>query len=197
MSVGAIALNSRKLLRSLIGKKLLQVQRYIFVSDYEFYDPEIRDQESDGPTEFRTEDGMVFHVVSNTKQLAIEFIPGPCPRYGESYVGLDVTSNAFWSIRTNKSIEHIDALQSLYSPEGSPYAFGSEFFFHGVESFVVEYLSDEEHQDQTKDNRAICGPALPKNCHRLAFDGEEVAPWWFRRDAEQDDVSWRIWRKSN
>jgi hypothetical protein len=74
VTVAAMALNSRKLLKSLIGKKLSQVQRYVFISDYAFYDPEICDQESDGPTEFRTVDGMVFHVVSNTEQMAIEFI---------------------------------------------------------------------------------------------------------------------------
>jgi hypothetical protein len=95
VTVAAMALNSRKLFKSLIGKKLLEIQRYVFVSDYAFYDPAARDQESDGPTEFRTVDGMVFHVVSNTKEMAIEFISGPCPRYGESYVGREVTSNAF------------------------------------------------------------------------------------------------------
>jgi len=86
-----MGLNSKKLLKSLIGKKLSQVKRYVFVADYAFYDPEIRDQESDGPTESCTMDGMVFHIVSNTKQMAIEFISGPCPRQGESYV----TLNAF------------------------------------------------------------------------------------------------------
>jgi hypothetical protein len=161
-----LALNSRKLLRSLIGKKLAHVLRYVFVSDYAFYDLETRDQESDGPTEFRTVDGMVFHVVSNTKQMAIEFLSGPCPRYGESYVSRDVTSNAFWSIRTNKSIEHIDVLQSLYSAEGSQFAFGSEFFFQDVESFVIEYLSDEGHQDQIR----ITGPYAGPLCRRIAID---------------------------
>src|SRR5665213_2055872 len=112
-----MGLNSRKVLKSLIGKRLSQVQRYVFVADYAFYDPETRDQESDGPTEFRTVDGMIFHVVSNTEQMAVEFISGPCPRYGESYVVRDITANAFWPTRTNKSIEHIDALQSLFSPE--------------------------------------------------------------------------------
>jgi len=158
--------NSRTLLKGLIGQRLSQVQRHMFVSDYTFYDPEIRDQESDGPTEFRTVDGMVFHVVSNTKQMAIEFLSGSCPRYGESYVGRDCTSNAFWSTRTNKSIEHIDVLQSLYSPEESQFAFGSEFFFQDAESFVIEYLSDEEHQDQIR----ITGPYAGPPCRRIAID---------------------------
>lgn len=166
MTVAAMTSNSRKLLRNLIGKKLSQVQRYVFISDYEFYDPEIRDQESDGPTEFRTVDGMVFHVVSNTKQMAIEFISGPCPRYGESFVGRDVTSNAFWLTRTNKNIVHIDALQSLYSPEGSLFAFGSEFFFQDAESFAIEYLSDEEHQDQVR----ITGPYAGPPCRRVPVE---------------------------
>ena len=118
----------------------------------------IRDQESDGPTEFRTVDGVVFHVVSNTKQMAIELVPGPYQQYGESYVGQDVTSNAFWLTRTNKSIVHIDSLQSLYGPEESQASFGLEFFFRDAESFVIEYLSDEEHQDQIRITGPYAGP---------------------------------------
>lgn len=106
---------------------------------------------------------MVFHVVSNTKQMAIELIPGPSPRYGESFVSRDVTSNPFWSTRTDKSVVGIDALQSLYSPEGSLFAFGLEVFFRDAESFVIEYLSDEEHQDQVRITGPYAGPA----CRRV------------------------------
>jgi len=161
-------LKSRTFLGSLLGKKIVQVKRQLFANDYAFYDPEIRDQESDGPTEFRTADGVVFHVVSNTEQMAIEVMLGPAPRFGECFVSRDVTPNVFWSSRTNKSIAGVDALQSLYSPDESQFAFGLEVFFTDAESFVIEYLSDEEHQDQLR----ITGPYAGPPCRRVPLEPE-------------------------
>jgi hypothetical protein len=157
-------LESRGLLGSLVGKKLSRVQRQLFLNDYAFYTAETRDQESDGPTEFRTVDGTEFHFLGNTEQQSIEIFSGPSPRYGESFANKDITLNTFWSSRINKSIISMDVLQSIYGVEGALSAFGVEFFFDGAESFVMEYLSDETHQDQVR----ITGPYKGPPCLRIA-----------------------------
>ena len=83
---------------------------------------------------------------------------------GESFANKDITLNTFWSSRINKSIISIDALQSTYSVEGSGSAFGVEVFLDGAESFVIEYLSDEAHQDQVRITGSYEGPP----CRRIA-----------------------------
>jgi hypothetical protein len=78
-------------------------------------------------------------------------------------VARDVTANSFWTSRVNKCIIRLDLLQSLYAAEGARRAFGLEVFFADADSFVIEYLSDEEHQDQLR----ITGPYEGPSCRRI------------------------------
>lgn len=160
-------LSKTDLLGSLAGRRIDSVRRRLFRDDYNFYDPQIRDQEADGPTEVRTVDGLVFSIVGNTEEMAIEVVQGPMPEVGPSYDYHEVSSNEFWSTRVDKTIVAVDVLQSIHEGSGGKSAFGIEVFLDQADSFVIEYLSDEEHVDQTR----VTGPYAGPLCRRIRIAG--------------------------
>ncbi|MCL4852247.1 MAG: hypothetical protein KJZ78_12810, partial [Bryobacteraceae bacterium] len=163
----ASLLSKTDVLGSLVGRRIDGVRRYLFRDDYNFYDPQNRDQEADGPTEVRTDDGLVFTIVGNTEEMAIEMIQGPVQGIGSSYDCHEVSSNEFWSPRVHKTIVAIDVLQSIHEASEAKSAFGIEVFLDHAESFVIEYLSDEEHVDQTR----VTGPYAGPLCRRIRIAG--------------------------
>ena len=160
--MGAL-LSKTDLLESLPGRRIARVRRWLFNDDYNFYDSQIRDQEADGPTELTTEDGLVFSVIGNTEEMAIELVEGPMTGIGPSYASQEVSSNEFWLSRIAQPIVAVDVLQSVHKDVTAQSAFGIEMFLDQADSFVIEYLSDEEHIDQTR----ITGPYAGPSCRRL------------------------------
>ncbi len=163
----ASPLSNTHVLATLIGRRIDGVRRYLFRDDYNFYDPQNRDQEADGPTEVHTDDGLVFSIVGNSEEMAIEISQGPVPEIGSSYDRHEVSSNEFWSPRTHKTIVAIDVLQSIHESPEAKSAFGIEVFLNEADSFVIEYLSDEEHLDQTR----VTGPYAGPFCRRFRIVG--------------------------
>ena len=159
-------LSSKALHKQIVGRSLARVKRHLFIPEYEVSDPSTRDESSDGPTEFITTDGLVFHVLGNTEAMSVEVFPGPCPSFGETFVERDVTSNAFWSQRMHKRVFALYALQSLYGPKDSASAFALEIVFWEGQSVVIEYISDDEHIDQIRLTGCYDGP--PSNRISLA-----------------------------
>ena len=163
----AALVSKTDLLGALAGRRIVKVRRQLFVDDYNFYDPQIRDQEADGPTEITTDDGLVFSVVGNTEEMAIEVVEGPMTEVGPSFANQEVSSNQFWSSRIDKTIVAVDVLQSIHEAPNVQAAFGIEVFLNRADSFVIEYLSDEEHVDQTR----VTGPYSGPPCRRIRIEG--------------------------
>lgn len=149
---------SKSVLQRIVGSALARVKRHVFMPEHEVSDAATRDESSDGPTEFTTIDGFVFHVLGNTEEMSVEVFPGPCPKFGETFVERDVSSNGFWLRRLGKQICSLDALQSLYGAANSASAFALEMAFLGAEPVVIEYLSDDEHIDQIRLTGSYSGP---------------------------------------
>lgn len=156
-------LSSKSLARKIVGSTLARVKRFVFMPEYECFDSTTRDESSDGPIEFTTGSGFIFHVLGNTEDMSVELRLGPCPRLGETFVERDVSANAFWSHRLGKKIRDLDALQSLYGSEDSAAAFALELTFSEAEPMVIEYLSDNEHLDQIRITNVYNGP----RCKRI------------------------------
>lgn len=141
------------------------VQRQLFVDDYNFFNPETRDQESDGPVEFFLDDNTVFYLISNTDDMSVDISLGAMPRFGPSfYPNRDVSSNEFWSRRIGKKISAVDVLQSVYEPADVLSAFGLEIFLDRADSFLVEQGISEY---QLRVAEAYAGPP----CRRVRLCG--------------------------
>ena len=156
------------LLCGLLRKRITSVRRQLFVNDYDSYEPAIREQESDGPAEFVIDDETVFHLTSNTEEMAVDIVEGSMPRLGPSFCPIrDVSFNKFWSARIGKRITAVDVLQSAYKPASVQSGFGLEIFLDETDSFVVEDLSDREHVDQIR----LSGPYAGPPCRRVPLCG--------------------------
>jgi hypothetical protein len=133
----------------LLGSCLVKIERQVFQTDFEFYDPSCRDEESDGPIQFTTDCGIVFWIAANTELMSVDSYLGVMLKYGSTYSWRDVGANSFWNTRVGRQITDVWALFSNRQKDvASP--FGLEFCFQGAAPFVVEYLSNENHLDQIR-----------------------------------------------
>jgi hypothetical protein len=158
------------LMKKLIGKKIVRVRRCVFDDDYRHYGIEERDQASDGATEFLTGDGFTITVIRDTDAMAVQLVAGPIADEGENFHLKDVTGNSFWSARLGRTIIMIDALQSRYEPSAAAF-FVMEVFFDQAPSFVIEYVSDEDHVDQIH----LCSQYQGPECRRLSVTNGDLA----------------------
>jgi hypothetical protein len=150
-------------LESIVGSRLVRVERQIFRSDFDYYDEACRDEESDGPIQFTAECGSTFYVAGNTERMSVEIFAGPMPRWGSTYFLREVTVNSFWAPRMGKRIASIYALVSDRQP-ASAAPFGIEFHLESAEPFTIEYLSDDDHLDQIRITGQCAEPFARRNC---------------------------------
>ena len=157
---------NRLLLETFLDQEITKVRREIWLPDFESLDPKIRDEESDGPIELTFCNGVTIGIFSNTEEMSIEIKEGPIAAPSSAFVSRDLTENSFWLARVGKPIERIDVLQSIYDSPLSAIFFGVELFCLGADSFVVEYISDEDHTDQIR----ITGPYAGPDCRRTRVE---------------------------
>ena len=144
-----------KLLKRLLGKKIVRVSRQLFRDDMAYEDYE---QAADGPVQFSFDDGTTIHVVALTEQISVGIAKGEMDVYGDSYFYADVTDNDFWKPRLNQAICHISLLQLEDADARYPGEVAIEFEFQNGKKAVMEYLNDEECPDMIRVAARYDGP---------------------------------------
>jgi hypothetical protein len=157
--------DSGALLASLQGQKIASVRRQVLQSDYDELPFDVRDEESDGPTELRFSDGRTLHFVPYTEQMSVHIGVGPMPSWGEHFIIIDPSANPFWTERIEHTVEHVHVLVSTYASSDNRSEFGVELELEGGRKVVLEYLSDEGHPDVLR----VTGSHPPGDCRQLAI----------------------------
>lgn len=135
------------LLKTLLGKKITSVKRQIFKDDM---DMEAYQQNADGPIEFRLDDNTMVHFISETETFSIGVVSGEMPRYGNSYLLVDVSDSPFWHDRIRQEISQIVYLKSSEWSEDYPSEFGVEIVFANGKKILIEYLDEENYPDMMR-----------------------------------------------
>lgn len=127
------------------GKRLLRVVRQVVPEDYGFYPEQTRNELSDGTLELSFEDGSVLCLEAHTEHMSVA-VSSARTKIAR-YLSLDLTGTPFWQ----RVVEHtLSDLQVLVSPYASPdcrQEFGLLVTMSNGETFLVEYISDEEFTD--------------------------------------------------
>lgn len=143
------------ILESLLGRKIVQIKRQIFLGDLDLKNFE---QSADGPIEFKLDDNRSINFFPITSVNSVGIEERCMKRYGESYQLKDVTGNSFWEKRRNIKIVSLKILKSKYASEENPEEFGLQFILENDENFLIEYLNDEEIPDTLRLAEEYLGP---------------------------------------
>lgn len=142
------------LLKSLLGKRIVSVKRQIFKDDMDLNDWQ---QNADGPIEFQFDNDMVIHFIVKTELDSIGVIVGKMPRYGDSYLPIDVSNNSFWFARVGHEIIRLTLLKSPEWSGDYPSEFGVEVLFSNGKKALVEYLNELDHPDMVRVSEGYSG----------------------------------------
>ena len=136
-----------RLLKSLLGKRIISVKRQLFKGDMDLPDYE---QNADGSVEFTTNDGLAIHFVADTEAYSVGIASGEMPLYGDSYELVDVSSNSFWDERVDQEITQVTLLKSTDWSDDYPCEFGIKISFANEKEVLIEYKDEEDHPDMIK-----------------------------------------------
>ncbi len=133
-----------KLLKSLIGRKIVFVSRYILKSDFYLDDFQ---QNADGSVEIKLDTGTVIHFRAFTTGASVAVFEGKAPLYGDSYVYMNVSHNSFWSSRIGQKIASINILQVESFDKYYPAECVLEIIFENKTTACMEYIDNEDFFD--------------------------------------------------
>ena len=139
--------DARALLAGLRGRRIVMVRRQVLLSDYEELAPNIREEESDGPTELAFDEGTIIHFIPDTEQMSVRVGEGAMPAWGEHFAWIEPAANDFWAERLARPVTGICVLVSDYSGPESRSELGLELQLEGGVQLFIEYLSDESYAD--------------------------------------------------
>lgn len=143
-----------RLLRKLLGKRIISVKRQLFKSDMDLPDYE---QNADGPVEFTISDNLAIHFVADTEALSVGVASGVMPLYGDSYELADVSNNSFWGERVGQETTQITILRSTDWSKDYPCEFGVEILFANGKKALIEYKDEEDYPDMIKVTGSYAG----------------------------------------
>jgi hypothetical protein len=147
MSCFVYPTDAKDVLAKLIGRSICRIRRQLLRSDYDELSSTIRDQESDGTTELKMDDGTLIKFDSHTESMSVQVSLGEVDTRREHHLLADVSGNEFWSTRVRRKVLSIDVLISKYASPTGKGEFAVAFQLEGDLRFVIEYLSDDEHTD--------------------------------------------------
>ena len=136
-----------KLLKNLLGKKVVLVKRQLFKSDMDLADFE---QNADGPVELTISDDSVLHFVADTEGFSIGVVPGEMPHYGDSYNLRNLSGNVFWGDRVDQEITQLTLFKSSDYSDDYPSEFGLEISFINGKKVLIEYKDEEDYPDMIR-----------------------------------------------
>ena len=136
--------NNVNFLTSLIGLKIIQVNRQLFKNDM---NQENYEQLADGPIEFIFNNNKVISFYSCIEVESVSISNTMMNQYGDSYIYKNLTNNSFWKQRVNRTISKIIIVKSVYGSKENPLEFAVEFKFENDTKACIEYINDADFPD--------------------------------------------------
>lgn len=134
--------NNIACLKSLIGQKIIEVNRRVFKSDLSLKNYE---QMADGLTKLVFSNNTIISFFPWTEINSVGVAKVETDRCdGEDSILKNTTNNSFWQKRVNQTITKITIIQSVYASAENPSEFAVEFEFANDKKICIEYINEEK-----------------------------------------------------
>lgn len=131
-----------EILQSFLGRKIVEVRRFLFKDEYNRLPSDSKDESSDGLTVFKLESRQYFFVVPVTENAGIKIGLGNVTNQSDLSFEKDVTENLFWKERLGV----LKKIEVLTEPQNNN-EFALQLVFENHKKAVIQYIDNDNFFD--------------------------------------------------